>query len=169
MPDFNKFIVAIVGQDTVDQLKSCEQSPKYHAEGSVYNHIELVFNECVPYNNTDLLVCAVFHDLGKLDTASVVLDKEGKERIHHFNHELHVDKYIEMFKDFKYEDMFQTIQGFMINWEKVKYICENHMRCHKYINGEMSNLNKRKAFENNPYFEELVFFALADNLGRRSL
>jgi predicted kinase len=40
------------------------------------------------------------------------------------------------------------------------------MRCHKYLNGEITKLSKRELFEIHPYAEALIKFSQADNRGR---
>lgn len=61
----------------------CEQSPDYHPEGSVYNHIRLALKK-LPANAQATLPWAVLlHDIGKPDTASAGDDG----RIHFYGHE----------------------------------------------------------------------------------
>ena len=66
-------------------LSECKQSPKWHAEGCVKNHVMLVCNECLNYVNNNingnteykkiLLLAALFHDIGKGVTT---FEKDGK-------------------------------------------------------------------------------------------
>jgi len=141
----------------VTHLQKCPQDPKYHGEGSVYNHIEMVFNECQSYNDVDIFMSAIFHDLGKIDTLKV-FEKESGIRIQTINHESHVDRYIDLYKN--------VFSMYDVNWDKVKFICKEHMRCHKYLNGEITKLSKRELFEIHPYAEALIKFSQADNRGR---
>ena len=61
----------------------CDQSPDYHPEGSVYNHIRLAL-EKLPANAPVTLPWAVLlHDIGKPSTSSVGTDG----RIHFYGHE----------------------------------------------------------------------------------
>tara|TARA_B100000959_G_scaffold285906_1_gene362339 strand:+ start:1132 stop:2448 length:1317 start_codon:yes stop_codon:yes gene_type:complete len=62
---------------------NCDQSPDYHPEGTVYNHIRLAL-EKLPTDAAATLPWAVLlHDIGKPDTASVGADG----RIHFYGHE----------------------------------------------------------------------------------
>ena len=63
---------------------SCDQSPDYHPEGSVYNHIRLMLEQLRPDATAPLPWAAILHDIGKPPTASV---DEATERIHFYGHE----------------------------------------------------------------------------------
>lgn len=140
----------------INQLKETMQDPLYHGEGNVYNHIMLVSSK-LPSDNVDLQVCALFHDLGKIDTVNVN-EREDKLRIQTIGHENYVKKYIEAYRDY--------FIGFNINWNLVLYVCESHMYMHKYINGEIKKQSKIEAIENHSYYNESVLFAKADEQGR---
>jgi len=142
-------------KDIVDSLKKCPQDPKFHGEGSVYNHIKLVFDLLEPYDDIDLYLSAIFHDLGKLDTIHVY-EKVTGIRIQTIGHESKVDDYIE-----KYSHLFPY--G---NWDKVSFICKNHMRAHQYLSGEIKKESKKALFETHEYSKALLQFALADSKGR---
>ena len=63
---------------------SCEQSPDYHPEGSVFNHIKLMLGK-LPENSSEVLPWAVLlHDIAKPVTAEKDL-KTGA--IHFYGHE----------------------------------------------------------------------------------
>jgi predicted kinase len=132
------------------------QNRTFHAEGSVYSHIKLVSN-VLPENDINLQMCALFHDLGKIDTFSVN-EKENKIAIQSIGHENYCKHYIEKYKHL-YKD-------YDINWELVLEVCYYHMRMHKYLSGDISRPNKRKAMEELKYFEGLRQFAIADAEGR---
>jgi poly(A) polymerase len=63
---------------------SCEQSPDYHPEGSVFEHIKLMLGK-LPVNSNELLPWAVlFHDIAKPVTA----ERDAKTgAIHFYGHE----------------------------------------------------------------------------------
>jgi poly(A) polymerase len=63
---------------------SCEQSPNYHPEGSVYNHIRLMLAQLPPDAAESLPWCVLLHDIGKPPTASV---DEKNRLIHFYGHE----------------------------------------------------------------------------------
>lgn len=63
---------------------SCDQSPDYHPEGSVYNHIRLMLAQLPPDAVESLPWCVILHDIGKPPTASV---DEKNGAIHFYGHE----------------------------------------------------------------------------------
>ena len=78
-------------------LAECKQSPKWHSEGCVKNHVILVCNECLDYANSNingnteykkiLMLAALFHDIGKGVTT---FEKDGKW--HAYGHEIESEK-----------------------------------------------------------------------------
>lgn len=81
------------------KLKNCEQNPKWHGEGNVWNHTKLVCeaaaNICKENHweneagyKRQLLISALFHDIGKCVTTH-----QGKDgRWHAYGHELEGEK-----------------------------------------------------------------------------
>jgi poly(A) polymerase len=63
---------------------TCAQSPDYHPEGSVYNHIRLMLAQLPADAPGSLAWAAILHDIGKPSTASV--DKTSGT-IHFYGHE----------------------------------------------------------------------------------
>lgn len=79
------------------KLKTTEQSPKYHPEGSVWNHTMLVLDEAakVRHKSKDPKVfmwAALLHDIGKPDTT-----RNRKGRITSYDHDIVGEK---LCKDF---------------------------------------------------------------------
>lgn len=143
----------------VQRLKDCKQDPKWHPEGSVYNHTKLVFEYADKFfnGNNELLVAAIFHDLGKLETTEIKI-KEGVEKITHYGHE---------FKSLKFVDYyFHLFKDLTINKETVYSIVLNHMRAHLYTSGKLKNSQKRKDFEKLTYFDDIIKFSECDGIGR---
>ncbi|MDP7051443.1 MAG: HD domain-containing protein, partial [Verrucomicrobiota bacterium] len=62
---------------------NCDQSPDYHPEGTVYNHIRLALEKLPADAAATLPWTVLLHDIGKPDTASVGADG----RIHFYAHE----------------------------------------------------------------------------------
>jgi putative nucleotidyltransferase with HDIG domain len=62
----------------------CDQSPNYHPEGSVYNHIRLMLEQLPPDAPESLPWCVILHDIGKPPTSSV---DEENGAIHFYGHE----------------------------------------------------------------------------------
>jgi len=135
----------------------CEQNPAYHPEGNVDVHIEMVFDYANDnyFGDNDLLLCALFHDLGKVDTFKIH-PKKGVPTS--YGHERHAEKYID-----KYIHLFADLRP---NVERIKEICANHMKAHLYISGSLSKPAKRKAFESLKYFDDIMKFANCDDGGK---
>jgi len=137
---------------------NCEQSPKYHPEGNVDIHIRLVFEHASNhFQDVDLMVCAIFHDLGKPETQRIS-EKNGVKKITNYGHETKSEKYID-----KYFHLFSDITT---NKKKIVEICNNHMKAHLYKDGRLRNPNKRAAFESLKYFKDIMKFAECDAMGK---
>ncbi|HTR43463.1 MAG TPA: CCA tRNA nucleotidyltransferase [Pseudomonadales bacterium] len=63
---------------------TCDQSPNYHPEGSVYNHIRLMLAQLPPNAPESLPWAVVLHDIGKPPTAT---KDEDNGLIHFYGHE----------------------------------------------------------------------------------
>ncbi len=63
---------------------TCAQSPDFHPEGSVYNHIRLMLEQLPADASAALPWAAILHDIGKPPTASV---DETTGAIHFYGHE----------------------------------------------------------------------------------
>lgn len=63
---------------------SCAQSPEFHPEGSVFEHLKLVLNHLPPQADPSLPWAALLHDVAKPLTAST---DPGSGAIHFYGHE----------------------------------------------------------------------------------
>jgi predicted HD phosphohydrolase len=140
-------------------LKNETQDAKHHPEGSVYNHIKLVWKEAEKHGaSNDILIAVLFHDLGKLDTRSERIDSEGNHRIQHIGHEEksleYLDKYLHLYSDV-YTDK-----------ARVYSIVSNHMKAHLYSSGGLKKPAKRTLFANKTYFKDIMEFSFYDTNGR---
>jgi predicted kinase len=140
-----------IPEEIINKLKNLPQDMKWHPEGLVINHILLV-SRFLP-EKVNLQLCAIFHDLGKIDTFKVT-ERIDKIKIQNIGHEIYAQQYIDSLKENFIEDN--------VDWDMVSYVCLNHMKMHKYNNGELKNPLKRKELEDNKYFEYLKIFADAD-------
>jgi len=136
-------------------MSKCEQDPIWHPEGPADIHTKLVFEYANNnYDDVDLLVAAIFHDLGKPETRSIRM-KDNVERISNFNHEMeslkYIDKYFNLFSDFG------------VNKNDVYEVVKNHMRAHLYISGQLKDPKKRKEFELLKNFNNLIKFSNFDD------
>lgn len=138
--------------------EKCEQNEIYHPEKYVDIHIKLVFEYANNnYDDVDLLLAAIFHDLGKPETQRIS-EKDGKIRINNIGHETKCEFYI--------NEYFHLYSDVSTNKEKVVEICNNHMRSHLYITKAMTKPFKRKSFESLKYFDDIIKFTICDDNGR---
>jgi len=148
-------------QELRDKLAACKQHPKYHKEGPVSEHIKLVF-EYAEKNfpeDMEILLSALFHDLGKPETFSERV-VNGELKISAYGHEFRAKNFI-----LKYFELFKDIST---NQEKVEEICHNHMRASQYNKGTLKKAHKRKAFEELKHFDAIMKFAECDKAGKKA-
>ncbi|MCK9445664.1 HD domain-containing protein [bacterium] len=142
--------------ELVDGLKNTEQNPIWHPEIYVYNHIKIVYEFACETGDNDLIIAALFHDLGKICTTQLIT-KDGKQKWVSYGHEIKSLPYIEQY--------FYLFSDISTNIEKVRSITENHMRAHLYLKGEMNK--KAKSFENLEYFQDIMTFEKCDSMGKK--
>lgn len=56
--------------DLIEESKNIPQGAYWHPEGEVYKHIRIVFDRARQYGDINLLMSALFHDLGKVNTTA---------------------------------------------------------------------------------------------------
>lgn len=134
------------------------QSPKWHPEGNVEIHICMVIDNCAHYKDITMSLIALFHDIGKGYVHSEIPMPDGTVKITHKKHELKSHDFVQKYKSF--------IEMCGADFDSVATVVLHHMRTHKYNSGEMSNRNKRKAFEEMKDFNLLVSFSKADEMGK---
>ena len=143
-------------KELTDAMDTSRQSPQWHPEGFCTIHISIVFDlakENFP-EDKELLLCAIFHDLGKPETQKIRWEN-GIEKISNHGHEKESMKYIERFFDL-YKDV-------STNYDKVYWICDNHMRMHLYNNNQMGQ-TKKELLEKNEWFQSLKNFSYCDEM-----
>lgn len=154
-------LLDVIGGELYAKLQMTPQASRWHAEGCVLNHVLLVMEQVAKadFENNEtyqtMMACAIFHDLGKIDATKNV---DGK--ITSVNHEGYAYNYLCRLAD-KLAEYFPAVSS-----EVVLTICQQHMRAHLYIDGKMSNPNKRKAFEADPLYPLIMMFAGFDEKGR---
>lgn len=168
--DFEK-IINILPKELIDKLQNSIQNLIFHSEGNVYNHTKLVYDNILNDSSIeierkyDLLICAIFHDLGKINTLKIYEKSSGKIAIQNIGHELFAEFYIDSYK-YLFSEEFKIKYNYILNWEKIKFICKEHMRAHKLVNGEIKKETKIKYFTENKYYKDLLRFVEADDKGR---
>ena len=67
----------------------------------------------------------------------------------------YINNYIELFSDITFDEA------------KVRDICWFHMKAHQYNDGRLKRPNKRKVFEEEKYFEDIIKFSECDSMGKK--
>lgn len=142
--------------ELLNRLRKTKQSPKYHPEGSVWNHTLLVVDEAAKRkdqseNPDAFLWAALLHDIGKPSTT-----KTRKGRITSYNHEKVGARLAEEFLNF-----FSAPRELIV---AVKALVRWHMQIlfvSKQLPFAQLNAMKREA---DP--REVALLGLCDRLGR---
>ena len=141
------------------KLKSTEQSPKYHAEGSVWNHTMLVVDEAalVREESRDimsLMWAALLHDIGKPGTT-----RNRKGKITSYDHDVLGAKLVKEFLATYTRD------------EEFTSKVENLVKYHMHMLYVLKNLPfgdpQRMLKEVDPH--ELALLCRCDRLGRKGV
>lgn len=135
--------------DLIEKSKTTQQSPKWHPENEVYNHIKIVYNRAQKSGDINLLLSSLFHDLGKMLTTK--LNKKGKWSA--YGHEAISSKLVEKYKEW--------IDSMGADWFQVFNIVKEHMRI-KIFN-EM-RLIKQEQLRQNQWFDKINQFASFDDM-----
>lgn len=159
MKDFNHYYERFP-KELRDSLDQCIQDPVYHKEGSVSNHLRLIWRVIDEKHSGDPFLKAVclFHDLGKPATRAERIDREGRQRVSHIGHENLCDGFID-----QYGDLFRDLTQLT---DRLKTVCRLHMRAHQYRDNVLKKPSKREAFEKLPEFKWLMAFAECDAEGK---
>ena len=145
-------------QNILERCKTTPQDATRHPEAphdvvphNVYKHIKIVYNRAIKSGDKDLILSALFHDLGKVETTKPSTKKENSWSSP--GHELVSEHFVEKYKEW--------IEQMGANWKNVFIIVHEHMRI-KYIN-EMRK-RKREDFKKNSLFDKIVLFSELDNM-----
>lgn len=133
----------------LDKAETTLQSKRWHPETTVRNHIVIVFNRAKRTGDINMILAALFHDLGKMTTTHF---KEPDSWSSH-GHELASTRLVEKYKDW--------IEELGADYDIVHYVVKEHMRA-KLI-GEMRP-SKRAAVMSHPYFPLVDKFTEFDNM-----
>ncbi|MFZ7119640.1 MAG: HDIG domain-containing metalloprotein [Eubacteriaceae bacterium] len=139
------------------KLKTTEQSPKHHPEGSVWNHTMLVIDAAADVrdksNNPRVFMwAALLHDIGKADTTKI-----RKGRITSYDH----DKVgAELSEKFLMEFISDNINFI----EQVRVLVRWHMQILFVVNNlPFADIEGMKQYAD---INEVALFGLCDRLGR---
>lgn len=136
-----------------EDLKRLRERPDYHPEESAYEHIRIVFDRCKQFNDYELVISALFHDITKYDDHHINPETGYPTSPGHATNGANLSRlWITHF-----DDLFNRKN----NEEKVYQICKEHMSIKQF---RYRKKNKKEILFNNPYFKELVMFTEADNM-----
>ena len=138
-------------QKRVYNLKNFGQRLDKHSEGNVLKHTIMVVNRSIKDDDIDIAIAAMFHDIGKDETAGI---HPKKGHITHFGHE----KVSSMLSK-EYRKWIESVGG---NAANVYYIVKNHMKFKQLDNMTMKKVSKLKAFR---AFDKLSKFSKHDRGG----
>ncbi len=134
-------------------LKNYEQREDKHPEGNVFNHTKICVEKAIKTKDIDLIVAALFHDIGKNKTWGIH-PKLGF--ITYYNHEKESVKIVK-----KHKSIITEILG--ADYGAVYFIVKNHMRAKNFR--DMRDAKKNKLKESK-YFDKLMIFVKEiDNQG----
>jgi len=107
-------------------------------------------------DNPNIIMAALFHDLGKMETYGIN-EKTGQPTA--YGHEHKSAEYV-----LQYKDWILSFEGMDI--EAIHFIVKNHMLV-KYPNPvlESMRVSKREAIENHRSFNDLISFSTIDKGG----
>lgn len=138
-------------QKRVYNLKNFGQRLDKHPEGNVLKHTITVVNRSIKDDDIDIAIAAMFHDIGKDETAGI---HPKKGHITHFGHEKVSASLVK-----KYRKFIEEVGG---NTANVFYIVKNHMKYKQLSVMTPKKVNKVKSFR---AFDKLGKFSKHDRGG----
>ena len=138
-------------QKRVYNLKNFGQRLDKHPEGNVLKHTIKVVNRSIKDDDIDIAIAAMFHDIGKDETAGI---HPKKGHITHFGHEKVSASLVK-----KYKKWIESVGG---NTANVFYIVKNHMKYKQLSVMTPKKVNKVKSFR---AFDKLGKFSKHDRGG----
>jgi tRNA nucleotidyltransferase/poly(A) polymerase len=138
-------------QKRVYNLKNFGQRADKHPEGNVLKHTITVVNRSIKEDDIDIAIAAMFHDIGKDETAGI---HPKKGHITHFGHEKVSASLVK-----KYKKFIESVGG---NTANVFYIVKNHMKYKQLSVMRPKKADKVKSFR---AFDKLGKFSKHDRSG----
>lgn len=127
-----------------------KQNPKFHPEGNTLKHIIIVLKRAYKYyypEKPNMIIAALFHDLGKMDTYAI---NPKTNQPTAYGHENKSTDYIDEFKSW-----IESFDG--VDVDTIKYIVKNHMKI-KPSTWDSMKPAKKEPIESNPNFGDLQAF-----------
>ena len=128
---------------------NAKQNPTWHPEGNSLKHIIVVIQRAYRHypDDPNMIMAALFHDLGKMDTYAI---KPTTGQPTAYGHENKSTDYVEQFKDW-----ISTFEGTDV--DEIKYLVQNHMKIKPRTWDSMKDIKKEK-ISSNPSFDKLKGF-----------
>ena len=126
-----------------------KQNPKWHPEGNSLKHILVVIKRAFHHypDDPNMIITALFHDLGKMDTYGIN-PKTGEPTA--YGHENKSEEYVEKFRDW-----IESYEGTDV--DEIKYLVKNHMKI-KPSTWDVMKDAKKEPISSHPAFEKLKGF-----------
>jgi HD superfamily phosphodiesterase len=137
----------------LNKMKSMRENPAWHPEASAYEHVKIVTERAISTGDINLVIGALFHDLGKEATRAP--SKKGEFETS-FGHEKISAELVE-----KYPLWITTVGA---KPEIVYEIVNQHMRMHRINDMKPS---KQATLRSNPHFDRISKFAQMDSMINR--
>lgn len=128
---------------------NAKQNPEWHPEGNTLKHMIVVLKRAYHHypDDPNMIMAALFHDLGKMDTYDIN-PKTGHPTAH--GHEFKSSDYVEQFKDW-----ILSFEGTDI--DEIKYLVSNHMKV-KPRTWDVMRDAKKEPIQSHGSFDKLMGF-----------
>lgn len=152
IPDSPQRLIKSLPQELKDLLFKqwgAKQNPEWHPEGNTLKHIIVVLKRAYHHypDDPNMIMAALFHDLGKLDTYGVH-PKTGHPTA--YGHEYKSTDYVEQFRSW-----IESFEGTDV--DEIKYLVKNHMKVKPRTWGSMRDTKKEPIMKNKS-FDKLMGF-----------
>jgi hypothetical protein len=126
-----------------------KQNPEWHPEGNTLKHILVVLKRAYHHypDDPNMIMSALFHDLGKMDTYSI---NPKTNQPTAYGHEDRSTDYVEQFKDWV-----ESFEGTDV--DEIKYLVKNHMKVKPKTWDQMKD-KKKEPIKSHPAFDKLMGF-----------
>jgi len=153
LPSFEELVsrAPLEIKELVENCATTLQSPTWHPEGDCRRHIKIVYNRALKTGDLNMVLAALFHDLGKVSTTHPSEKTPGSWSA--YGHENESTKILERHRAW--------VESLGADFTKVHEVVKNHMRI-KLID-EMTT-PKKNTLLSNPYIEFIKKFSEFDTM-----
>jgi len=126
-----------------------KQNPEWHPEGNTLKHILVVLKRAYHHypDDPNMVMAALFHDLGKMDTYSI---NPKTNQPTAYGHEDKSTDYVEQFRNW-----IDSFDGTDV--DEIKYLVKNHMKVKPRTWDQMKD-KKKEPIKSHPAFDKLMGF-----------